>query len=123
MTKKTIRCCQECSKPLPAAMKATARFCGITCKAAFNNRHKTRGSELYELFMILRYDRGLAKKHGVWGQMCRLGEKWHDEDVRAGRKTYRHPETVLTELTEKGSLRIWDAIFYNVAGTRGTRRR
>ncbi len=107
-TKKlTVRCCRECSAALAAPKPGfvrDAKFCGISCKATWNNRRKNRGADLYDLWMAMRYDRDTAKDLGVWKEMCRLSEKWSDEDKAAKRKTYERPGVVLTRLMDTGRL-------------------
>ncbi len=105
MTKKSVvRCCRECFKPLGAA-KATAIFCGVPCKASWNNRRKARGAELYDLFMNQRFNRVESKRLTVWSEMCRLAEGWNDEDKAEKRLTFANPTEVLTRLRDRGSLR------------------
>lgn len=107
MPKKRIRCCRECKTELgsgPNGYKASAVFCGIPCKAKWNNRRKNRGADIYDLWMAMRYERDEAKRLGVWKEMCRLSEKWHDEDVAAGIKSYEMPEIVIGRLMDSGRL-------------------
>lgn len=87
--------CRECLKPLEAGRKATAEFCGIPCKASWNNRRKNRGAELYDLFMAIRFERGLAKTLGLWAVICRMASVWKEEDDRAGRKSFSDPRQVV----------------------------
>jgi len=91
---KTPRVCRECGQSFHAV---TALFCGRACRLAFNNRRIQRGGELYDLFMAMRYERGLAKALGVWKMICRMAQMFRAEDMRdrAGRKSWRDPETVL----------------------------
>ena len=57
----------------------------------------TRGAELYDLWMTLRYDRPLAQAYGVWKLLCRLAWQYRDEDNarRNGRKSWRSPRAIL----------------------------
>lgn len=55
----------------------------------------SRGAELYDLFMAMRYDREQAKILGLWKLMCRLGRMWHEEDKAAHRQSYFPPKTAL----------------------------
>jgi hypothetical protein len=48
----------------------------------FENRMMTRGRELYSLFMVMRYERGVARMRGVWAIACRLAQGWREEDER-----------------------------------------
>jgi hypothetical protein len=60
--------CTECGAPFLAHARLArhAEFCGTECRKAFNNRRAMRGATLYDLFMTLRYERGLAAKLHVW---------------------------------------------------------
>ena len=86
--KKTVRCCRECLKPLEKGLKATAVFCGIPCKAKWNNRRKNRGADLYDLFMNTRFNRKESVDRNLQSIMCRMASNWRDEDAAAGRTTY-----------------------------------
>lgn len=89
------RTCRECGKPLSNEMKANADFCCTGHRIKWRNRRMSRGADLYDCFMALRYDRGAAKLHGLWALMCRMASDWHEEDQKAGRRTYFPPkETV-----------------------------
>lgn len=59
-----------------------------------------RGRDLYDLFMALRYERGLAKAKGVWAIACRLAQSWREEDERerAGRKSWQPVKKVLDRM-------------------------
>ena len=50
-----------------------------------------RGAKLYDMFMLLRYERGLAKVRGVWALTCELARLWRAEDIaeRGGRPSWR----------------------------------
>ena len=95
------RVCAECGSPFVAhaTLARRAEFCGPGCRSAFNNRRSTRGVVIYDLFMALRYERKLAKKLGVWRQLCRLARDFRAEDhaQRESRKSWRAPATVLAE--------------------------
>lgn len=88
--------CQECGTGFEAD-RGYALFCSTPCRKAFNNRRMVRGAELYDLFMCLRYERGLAKLKGVWTLVCALALQYRieDERERAGRKSWNHPDVVL----------------------------
>jgi hypothetical protein len=104
MSKPRHRCCRECGTALDAGLKATAVFCGIPCKAKWNNRRKNRGADLYDLWMAMRYERDEAKRLGLWGEMCRLSEGWNDEDKKAGIRSFEKPGVVLARLMDAGRL-------------------
>jgi hypothetical protein len=87
--------CLECGKP----HALSGLFCGDPCRTRFNNRRKSRGLILYDLFMAVRYERTLASKLGAWRAMCRLAAQYRVEDqaTRAGRKSWRAIPLVLSE--------------------------
>lgn len=80
--------CRECGH---FHDKAKAAFCCTPCRQAWNNRRMQRGAQLYDLFMAVRYQRGLAKVHSLWSIVCRLAQSWREEDVRerGGRPSWR----------------------------------
>jgi hypothetical protein len=85
-------CCRECGQPFTAKRAHGENlFCAVDCRKAWNNRRAVRGAQLYDLFMILRYQRGVAKARGVWAIVCRLAQDWREEDhrERAGRQSWR----------------------------------
>ncbi len=88
--------CAECDAVLPASADAGG-FCCAACRHAFNNRRKSRGAELYDLFMACRFERTLASKLRLWGCLARLASGFRDEDARqrAGRRSWRPPGEVL----------------------------
>jgi len=86
--------CLECGAAFIArrtAAEGESLFCSTPCRKAFNNRRMTRGAQVYDLFMALRYQRGVAKLYGVWTILCRVAQDWREEDVRerAGRVSWR----------------------------------
>lgn len=126
---RVVRCCLECLKPIAKPVMAEAvstsdgearpnrkkpgrkpgtqgaKFCSNSCKGAWHNRRKLRGADIYDLFMNMRYNRAAAEEAEVWKEVCRLGEKWNDEDKAAGRTTYdRNPVRVIGALMDKGTL-------------------
>lgn len=90
------RTCEECGTPYGSS-EAHSQFCGTQCRRDFNNRRATRGAELYDLFMELRFNRKGAQKMGVWRLLCRMAMHFRDEDhqARAGRKSWRPARSVL----------------------------
>lgn len=86
--------CQECSKPFQSS-KRHAAFCSTACRMAWNNRRAQRGSELYDLVMCMRYERGLAKALGLWSIVCHLCQLWKAEDDKEGHKSYGNPQAIL----------------------------
>lgn len=91
-TKYKPRCCNECGLPY-RPRREDEFFCSTTCRKTFDNRAMVRGRELYHLFMVMRYERRLAKAYGVWAIMCRLAKTWYEEDEakRDGRKSWTPP--------------------------------
>ncbi|PZQ18927.1 MAG: hypothetical protein DI565_00535 [Ancylobacter novellus] len=97
----TLPPCPECGgAPAPSLQGHNKRFCCSRCSSAFNNRRLTRGALLHDLFMTLRYERGLAARLKVWRAMCRLAAEWRDEDnaARAGRASWSPAAAVFDRL-------------------------
>jgi hypothetical protein len=90
------RICCDCGRGFETTC-ADADFCAAECRKAFNNRRLTRGAEIYDLLMALRYQRGAAKALGVWKLLCRMTASFRAEDERerAGRQSWRSPSQVL----------------------------
>lgn len=90
------RTCSECGTEHLAAARH-ADFCTTECRKAFNNRRLVRGAELYDLVMVLRYERPIAKALKVWKLICRLAAVHRDEDVRQreGRHSWRPAKQVI----------------------------
>lgn len=67
-----------------------------------------RGAELYDLFMVMRYERDEAKAQGVWSMMCRMGQQMREEDqaTREGRRSWRQAKDVLAERPDLKAVRI-----------------
>lgn len=88
--------CLECGGPFQRR-RSDAEFCGRACVRAWNNRRAMRGAELYDLFMVTRFDRDAAKREKVWRRMNRLASHFRDEDKarRAGRRSWRRLGAVL----------------------------
>ena len=93
-----MRTCLECGNK-PAGRGG--EFCSAGCRTAFNNRRKARGAELYDLFMVLRFDRSLAATLKVFQALCRMASNYRAEDQRerAGRRSWRRPQDVLDTRT------------------------
>lgn len=74
-----------------------ADFCGRACRNAWNNRRMARGAQLYDLFMVARFDRPLAKTMKVWRYLARLASDFRQEDreERAGRLSWRSPTEII----------------------------
>lgn len=90
------RTCRECSKPLDPDRKGNTEFCDTHCRISWRNRRMSRGADLYDAFMAMRFDRDAAKDKGLWALMCRMASAWNEEDKAAGRQSYFPPdETVM----------------------------
>lgn len=89
MMKPASRTCAECGQTY-TALRAHSEFCGAACRKAFNNRRMTRGAELYDLFMAVRYERDEANAAHVWSNMCKLAADYRvkDEAERGGRRSW-----------------------------------
>ncbi len=83
------RQCKECGKQFEAK-RQDAVFCGSGCRLRFNNRRITRGAELYDLVMEMRFDRAAAKGTKAWSELCYVAGRFRDEDKdqRDGRKSW-----------------------------------
>jgi hypothetical protein len=88
--------CLECGKAA-ISTAVNAEFCSSPCRKAWNNRRLTRGAELYDFMMVLRFDRGRAKALRLWTLMCRLVAIFREEDwnQRAGRRSWSPAEQVV----------------------------
>jgi hypothetical protein len=104
MIKTKVKCCRECQTALPTGLKRSAIFCGIPCKARWNNRRKNRGADLYDLWMAMHYDRDDAKKYGVRSELCRMAERWNDQDWKTGIQSYEKPGVVIARLKDTGRM-------------------
>ncbi len=93
------RCCNECGEAY-TPRRCDEFFCSIPCRKSFDNRAMVRGRDLYSLFMVMRYERGVAKALGVWAIMCRMAMEWRAEDLRErdGRKSWSGPKRVIDKL-------------------------
>lgn len=80
----------ECGERFePASRKA--EFCCDGHRMDYSNRRRSRGAALYDVFMAMRYERGLTKLYGLWTLMCRMSEAWREEDrvERKARKSWQ----------------------------------
>lgn len=116
-----IRCCRECKNALPEGLKASTMFCGVPCKSKFHNRKNLRGAALYDLFMSMRYDRDAAKDENVWTAMCRMAEKWNEQDVQAGVRSFDPPKVALLRAREAGHLPFGRVIYDHTGRSTGKR--
>jgi hypothetical protein len=99
------RACNECGEAY-TPRRCDEYFCSTPCRKDFENRAMVRGRDLYTLFMVMRYERGLARLRGVWGVACALARRWREEDERerAGRKSWYSYDKVMDRLAESGRL-------------------
>lgn len=88
--------CRECGAEMTWTRKPKF-FCSSACRQEHTNRRRDRGAQMYDLFMALRYDRQNAKGKEVWTKLCRLAEKFHDDDLVQGRESTIPLERVLEQ--------------------------
>lgn len=84
-----ISCC-ECGAEFEG-FRVDAAFCNPSCVVAFGNRRRERGAVLYDLMMINRHERGVAKRLKVWFLVTRLLMYWREMDFRdnEGRRSWQ----------------------------------
>ena len=97
---KPARECLECGGDIPATAQGTAEFCCRTCQKTWGNRRMQRGAQLYDMVMILRFDRRAAKARGIWSLLCAVASAFRDADNarRAGRRSWRKPQQVIDSI-------------------------
>lgn len=88
------RLCPNCGACY-APKTARAKFCSPDCNSAWQNRRNTRGAILYDLWMINRHERGIAKTLKVLHVMTRLAMYWYAQD--RGRKTWNPARQVIEQ--------------------------
>jgi predicted nucleic acid-binding Zn ribbon protein len=83
------RTCIECGTVFEPS-RHDAEFCNSRCRQAFANRRQQRGAELYDLFMVHRFERAAGQDIKALSLMNRLASQWRTEDnqARAGRKSW-----------------------------------
>ena len=88
--------CLECGAAC-VSTAVNAEFCGTACRKAWNNRRAMRGAEIYDLLMVLRFDRGRATHLKVWTLMCRMAALFRQDDwnERKGRRSWLPAEQVI----------------------------
>jgi len=99
----TERMCQECGLGLKVPgkkMPAAKKFCGPKCRMSFNNRRRDRGSEVYDLLMVMRFERDQAKDERLWSVICSQAAAYRDADkfARNGRKSWQSMEDALAAI-------------------------
>ena len=80
--------CRECKSPVGETLRSQKLFCSKACADKWINRRKKRGEKLYDLFMILRYERDIAKTEKVFNLMCAMGMKWREKDAELGIRSF-----------------------------------
>lgn len=88
---RSSRQCIECGESVSSS-RVDAEFCCSACRQAFANRRAARGAELYDLFMLHRFERATAQELKALGLMNRRASVWRSEDkaARAGRRSWMH---------------------------------
>lgn len=84
-------CCLECGRSLATlGLRKGATFCGADHRKAWNNRRMVRGSELYDLFMAMGYERDKRKSLDLFTTLNRLARAFRDSDksLRDGRRSW-----------------------------------
>lgn len=99
-----IACCDECGKETEIGARAK-RFCSDSCRWAWTNRRKDRGSQLYDLFMNTRFNRKDAIEKNLRSIMCRMASNWKREDDAAGRKSFSKIQDVLESNVQHVAIR------------------
>lgn len=96
--------CLECGVPLPAKRRADKQFCSTPCRLEFLHRCMTRGSQLYAVFMEMRFNRKRGSDAKLWSVMCTMASQWHDGDKlrRPGRKSWRYRPAAAYDLAGLG---------------------
>lgn len=91
------RACRECGAPFVPG-NTHGEFCSTACRKAFANRRMTRGAELYDLLMVLRYERPLARAKSVFTLLCRAAQRFREARLRerAGRPSWEHPDKIVS---------------------------
>lgn len=91
--------CRECGEKF-TGKRSVAAFCSTPCRKAWHNRRMTRGAQMYDAVMAMRYDRKRATELGIdWTFVCRMAEMFNAEDATLDvRKSYRDPLEVAEEL-------------------------
>jgi hypothetical protein len=80
--------CRECGCAVGPSTRTVKLFCSKICVDRWNNRRRQRGEKLYDLMMILRYDRVAATEDKVFNLMCRMARVWREEDKASGRQSH-----------------------------------
>lgn len=82
-----VRNCRECGALVMQGRKVKD-FCDTNCRITWHNRRKKRGAEMYDLFMLLRYDRKNAAEKQVWSLLCNMAMNFKEDDQEAERQSH-----------------------------------
>jgi hypothetical protein len=112
---KRAHSCRECGEAFEAGRQG-ALFCADPCRAAFQNRRRDRGAELYDLFMLHRCQRPTGRAIRAFFLMCRLASLWRAEDrrQRQGRPSWSPVQSV----RERSARAFATVVNANAAGNR-----
>lgn len=93
-----IRVCQWCGGEF-APRDPSALFCSDPHRHAFNNLRKERGAIIYDLLMVMRFERKLSAQLKLWSKVCTILSNFRREDreQRAGRDSWRRPSRLLEQ--------------------------
>lgn len=80
--------CRECGG------RCARLFCSMDCRRVWHNRRKSRGADMYDLVMALRYERDTAKADSAWTVLCNVARAAREADVaaRGGRQSWNLQE-------------------------------
>lgn len=81
--------CRECGGAF-TPNRMTQSFCRAACRKTFNNRRAERGAELYDLVMLMRFDREEAKAVSAFSLLCAKAGVYRQADKveRQGRPSW-----------------------------------
>jgi predicted nucleic acid-binding Zn ribbon protein len=74
------RICVVCGQEFMATQEH-GKFCSDRHKVIFNNIRRTRGAQLYDFFMTIRYEREKAAALDAWSCICALAATFRDADA------------------------------------------
>ncbi len=94
--------CLECGTALAETAQVTAEFCCSGHRIGWNNRRMVRGAQLYDCWMLIRYERGLARLRGLFQLMGALAAAYRaaDRHYRAGRRSWRSCSGLLDSIPQ-----------------------
>lgn len=80
-----IHACRECRKEFKTSHYNGA-FCASTCRKVWNNRRARRGTQAYDLLMLVRFEPELFDKAHLAGRLEAAVNLWHSDDASHNRK-------------------------------------